>query len=211
MFTVSFSRAPNQLSQWRGYCPQGGYCIEFKEREFSRLSSITFGDDAGIVAESGFKFAECRYDNHDLLIKELKEKIEKRLRASRTGLMAILPNDDVQKHLFFECIDEISDVLPFLKDKNFSEEKEVRLVKFLEGYGIRSFLAANCKFRTGRHYIIPYYELSGKFFNPSQYISKVIVGPGPHKERSAKSLDFFLQEMGMDIDIETSEIPLISW
>lgn len=175
------------------------------------MSSITFGDDAGIVAESGFKFAECRYDNHDLLIKELKEKIEKRLRASRTGLMAILPNDDVQKHLFFECIDEISDVLPFLKDKNFSEEKEVRLVKFLEGYGIRSFLAANCKFRTGRHYIIPYYELSGKFFNPSQYISKVIVGPGPHKERSAKSLDFFLQEMGMDIDIETSEIPLISW
>ena len=52
VFAASFSSKPDQLSQWRGYCPDnGGFMLGFDIREIKRL-----------VKEQRFQLVDCVYD-----------------------------------------------------------------------------------------------------------------------------------------------------
>jgi hypothetical protein len=50
-FVISFSEKRDLLSQWRGYCPNGGYNIEFSSDSLSQLAN-----------KNEYRFVRCEYD-----------------------------------------------------------------------------------------------------------------------------------------------------
>ncbi|MEC5207551.1 putative small metal-binding protein [Vogesella perlucida] len=205
-FVTSFSRAPDQLSQWRGYCSSGGYCIEFQEDALISLAGYV--DDETLSLDSGFILEECKYRDHE----EILERIKKSLEDEYSFWQSIADAKEFMAEISYtNCDHIISNNLPFLKNESFFEEQEVRLVKLMHHNPSRRYMNLPVMFRAGRDYIIPYCELKKPLFNPKEFVTKIIVGPGPHKERSINSLKKFLHAKGFDIKVEASSTPLISW
>ncbi len=62
-FTFSLSEEPDSLSQWRGYCPNGGYSISFDAEYFNK-----------IIKQNHLLLGKCMYDREeqrDFIIKNV--------------------------------------------------------------------------------------------------------------------------------------------
>lgn len=59
--------------------------------------------------------------------------------------------------------------------------------------------------------VIPYIEFSPVDENGKLPISKIIVGPTPHKELSRLSIYNLLRSKRYDMEVEISKIPYRSW
>lgn len=121
-YILCFSNEDDVLSQWRGYCPQGGATIGFRfpsgYSTFTLLDS-NFDETSKLTGEN----IEL-YKNRPLPVIYCKPK-EKQV-----------PGIDVNESLFaiFEDLEindtkvRLYDIVPYLKNAFFYEEKELRLV-----------------------------------------------------------------------------------
>ena len=138
-----------------------------------------------ISNNQGYKIGKCIYD------RGLKKKI--------------------MNTIFGELVDESSLVVnfskffmgdfPFIKHESFRTEKEYRIVYFGSSNKV--------KYREGKSMIIPYMEFS--LDSVDLPISRIIVGPTPHKELSKLSIESLLKSNGYDIKVDSSVIPYRSW
>lgn len=106
---VAFSEEHDLLSQWRGYCADGGLSLGF-----------SFDDLFALAKENSFYLGKCIYDRatkHDIL----KSLIDDRLTGATMGVRNI---DKAVEHFLAEFIQWA----PFFKNEAFSEEQEWRLV-----------------------------------------------------------------------------------
>jgi hypothetical protein len=128
IYISSFSLFGDQLSQWRGYCPDGnGFSIGF---DFSKLGEQ--------MKKQYFRSAKCIYDRSDQA-----KILQAFLAEALTKLQAGCPLYEIQ--LSFLAI------APVLKDPKFSEEQEWRLISL-------PLVFDEVKYRCGKSMLIPYYE-----------------------------------------------------
>jgi hypothetical protein len=183
-FVFSLSEKKDDLSQWRGYCsPTGGYCIEF---DYTKLSSI-------IKESKGYKLEKILYS--------MEEKEEK-FKSIANGLSVEHDSKDIQK-----LIIRMSRVAPYIKDKAFDNEAEWRIIG--DWWELES---NDIKFTEGKSMIMPFIE--GLFLDDSFLpLSKIIVGPTPHKELSKKAVEALLNNSKCvkNVEVEYSKIPYRSW
>lgn len=177
VFVCSFTEKDDLLSQWRGYCNDGGVCLGF---DFSKLGKS--------ILRQGFYLNKCIY-NEKAKEMEMKRLWDKSIKGtSREGKS----KNNWLVLVALNFIGECMQVSPIFKDESFSEEKEWRLISYSYRFNIHD---SRIKFREGKcPILIPYVEFELTENDKPFSFSKVIIGPTSENKELSKSsiLSFFL-------------------
>lgn len=210
-FLISFSFEGDMLSQWRGYCPNGGYSLGFSFDGFKehttvpegqpqewRIIPVSYAPDNAIPEEitktvqeicSDFKNAlpDIDYDPYlsQLSIMQPKKGVQKELKK----LQAIERNFGL--FLYFTVLT----FNPNYKHKSFEEEKEIR---------ITTINNESLQFKSNDFYLKPY-----KVFHfDLKHLKEIIIGPTNDYERCRSGLKMFLKYHNLEhVEIKKSKIP----
>lgn len=127
-FIMCFSAKADCLSQWRGYCPNGGAAIEFDVRQ-PRIYSILHAD---------YDTSRCYETELNVPLPVLYVEHE-HLSLSANSLSAQLKTDNTKYPPW-----NVGDIIPYFKNIAFKEEDEWRLL-----FGNRDGNLSKCvRFRT---------------------------------------------------------------
>ncbi|EDM65943.1 hypothetical protein PE36_08076 [Moritella sp. PE36] len=205
IYSTSFSREGDLLSQWRSYCPkEGGVAIGFDK---AILEQHLCGRREGV----NFRYLQdCCYDTKhtDWVADTIAEGTVKNF--DRMGLSA---------HAHFSQENTFLEMLTFLartKNSAFSEEAEVRLFS----YGHRDLDVINTQeinkypsiklvnpeevsFRPKHNFLIPFLAIDF----PLEAIKEIKVGPSNYQREAIEGLRMFLKSKGIDILVSSSDIP----
>ncbi len=186
----SFCEEGDLLSQWRGYGNQGkGYSLGF---DLNKLFSAAKKQD--------FVIWPCVYDNstHNELVSYLVDCWLQKYGKGRAEYGNMV--DDITS--------SVCRLAPILKDRNFKEEKEWRLVNAAVDVAPSDF-----SFREGAFAIIPYLAFKLGFReSENQCLEKIVLGPTPHKKLALNSTRMFLQANGLkNTEVVLSSIPFRNW
>jgi hypothetical protein len=195
------------LSQWRGYGSTAGFAIEFDADELDNLIKLENGKHAYSVIKSDY----VRYKTYEELF---KPDIYKGVAGELT------------KHLFAEKRIDITEIVgtknlngvypdfvttaPFLKDENFEEENEYRIVAVcfrspaVNTDEKRSIKPIN--FRSRNNMITPFVKLFSDL-NHSLPIKAIIIGPHQQQQRQLDAVEMIAEAHGMKFEIRLSSIP----
>jgi len=158
---ASFTEEGDLLSQWRGYCPKGGFSIGF---HFDLLAQIAKRHDSFLVP--------CVYD-FKLQNKLLEELL---VAHSKKYDEAIKDNDqnnsdELAHNISNEFIISLFAIAPMLKHESFEEEKEWRIVSS----NLR--VTPDIQFRANESNIIPYIKISLCQSEEEIEFKKIFIGP----------------------------------
>lgn len=195
------------LSQWRGYA-RGGFAIEFDEQALDGLNQ----KERDKFRYQGLLTEKVTYRNHSeevspekfgglagALLKSLFPKVSSKL----TEILGSKSTVDFAGPFL--------SIAPFLKNANFEEENEYRIVALcnrptkVESNDRRE--VKTIKFRPKPNgelipFIALYEGLSGKL-----PIKGIILGPHQQQQSRRMALEILLEKCGLDIPIKVSEIP----
>jgi hypothetical protein len=191
VYICCFCLEDNLLSQWRAYGANGtGVSIKFNHRNFAYIT----GPDSphgGLMR----------------LWKVIYEVKEKKSIIKRAIDFAFADSKSVEDRAR-QAMDAIQFFIPTLKNEDFREERECRLI-FTPSAGCR----VKPDFRVGRGMLIPYYSLrklsSGDSPSPHYLpIEGVRVGPSANKRLNAESAELLLLQAGYSgVVVESSDTP----
>jgi hypothetical protein len=200
VFAGSFSEAEDKLSQWRGYCPNGGgFSVGFAPDLIERQAK-----------KQGFELLKCEYDQtkQRALCKKLIDDGRTAAKAARNQAeLRVSPaQTEAEKKLapwvaegvatysnFLEPLRDIR-VSAAIKHPCFSEECEWRVVR---GPFVREEVVPGVKFRAGKYTVIPYLEFALAETGEPLELEKVIIGPNPDPEQTHKSVECLLKSLGV--------------
>lgn len=194
----SFSEKRDALSQWRGYSKgMAGYCIGF---DFDKLKEI--------ASDKSFILKKCIYDE-----KEQEIEIEKVIDYLVTKYFNVNNrHHEVDNNGNYELFTEfvktantmLCQVFSLVKDENFKEEVEWRLIS--SNYVPFESLF----FRSGNSTIIPFAKIK---FNGdlNKYLTEVIVGHTPNIELAISATKDFKHKQKLTCLLNASDIPYRSW
>jgi Protein of unknown function (DUF2971) len=200
---ASFSAVGDDLSQWRGYCPNGaGYSLGFVPED--------------LVAEAagqGFSLARCLYgeaEQRKAIIRALEE-----MRRSDPWTQALAhPRDrDANIAVMQAWVNAFAPLAPTIKHPAFRHEQEWRLISASISPG-----DSRWRVRPGRSMLIPYVPIALTCLASSLPIRKVVVGPTPHKELARWAVGLWLgPKTGSDpvtrqpVQVCNSVVPYRNW
>ncbi|WP_082773745.1 DUF2971 domain-containing protein [Hymenobacter sp. PAMC 26628] len=179
-FSFSLSEQGDSLSQWRGYCPKGGFALSFENVSFNNF-----------IKDNNLQIVKCVYnvnDQKEVLRKYVIGITQAQFEHARaTKDSSELPFSVNTLH--YEIFNKISRVAPILKDPNFCQEEEWRLIKTListdahRQYGSNALSeilpSNNVKVRPRGNAFIPYVEIPLKHDESRRNVSVAIVRMSP--------------------------------
>ena len=191
IFVCSFSEEGDLLSQWRGYCPDGG----------GVSMGFDFAHIRNCAASQSYMIGPCLYDANSKS-KVISSAIDGALPKIREMLGKVLEN-----HVRGYFYQHVVMVAPFIKHPAFEEEKEWRcaLLPSIEQVN-------ECKYRVvGRSLLIPYHELR-LVENDVLKVNKIVVGPTDHKKLQLNTIGDILVQRGVKWgSISYSSAPYRVW
>lgn len=178
---ASFSEKRDLLSQWRGYCPNGGYSIQFKEQALVRLAQ-----------HHQLVLARCIYERA-LQERMLKELIDATLEyfpsyALTQTDVGLTEDERVVRFTSTWFFPKMLRLGSLLKDPAFAEEQEWRLIGGLyrphvvPGFRLRGSISVP-------HRIVALAPVGA----PHELIDQIVIGPGLDSHQAATGLFFLLQ------------------
>ncbi len=211
ILSSSFSKNGDLLSQWRSYCPiEGGFSIGFDKNIFNH------GTRKG--HEVSLKLYDCIYDESEkrrlaILFGETTiQQLDERSRFDKTLQSTF---HDLFMHYIMLIISS--------KNIHFKEEEEIKYATYIHreliDVDIKNMDMGNIlrdwnepfkiydkkelSFRTKSNLLIPYLEQPFDILG----IKEIIIGPTSNYEMSKKSLEFFLKNLNLNIEIKKSSVP----
>jgi hypothetical protein len=186
VFIISFSENGDLLSQWRGYCSDGGYSIGFDYEAFSKLLSAK---KPVMTDNIDVELGKCVYkpNEHEEIIAEILTDTLEHYReyVRSTPSINVLDPDRVDI-LLNKFMLPLFKIAPLMKNECFVEEQEWRLIVTLSK-------DSDVSFREGVKWIIPYYKMDLVKSDEPLRIKDIIVGPTVDQLTAIKSLERFLQ------------------
>lgn len=187
VYSISFCRECDQLSQWRGYGNSQGVCLEFDEQ--SLINGI---DSEGL----SFLHNDVIYTSETSTV-DVNEKIQdlfKNIKSSSTDI-------DDSFMTFIRVNSLIESNIPFFKNLGFSEEKEFRFVFS------PLIKLPKVNFRVGAYGLIPYIEM--KMLREEKLpVKRIIIGPSKDRDLLKTGVYIFLENNNYsNIPIEFSSVP----
>ncbi len=188
IFTISFCKEGDLLSQWRGYAAQGkGYALGFDLRSLSNIAK-----------KQNFVAWPCVY-NPNLQLELVNYLIDCWI-TKFSGPMID------HSRMLDEINSSICKLAPVIKDESFIEEQEWRLISSANGN------EKNMAFREGTYSLIPYLNFSLKPANSKDCFKRIVVGPSPHTDLATNSLQMFLAHNNLEnVEVASSRIPYRNW
>ena len=197
VYVSSFTEKPDQLSQWRAYCPPaGGYSIGFRSESLMRP----------VGSNPDHFMAPCVYDSRSQ--QELGRKVVLDVVCfAEEGHRNGMSHDRVFRESFKLLGRLIPLVAPVLKDPSFAEEQEWRLVHLPS-----SFEHESLHFREGRSTLVPYLKHSLAADAGPVPIEELVIGPTPHLDLALDATRALLSSRGLtSTGVRPSSIPYRTW
>ena len=138
-FALSLSGNGDLLSQWRAYCPSGGYSLGFDTALMRRAAQ-----------KHGFLLRRCIYDE-----KVLFSHVQQVLEAELQKWQGFMPGDSAGFSLGLQVVPPVMKEAALFKHKSFKEEDEWRLISIPTG----ELFHSRAKVRATRGHLVPYLEL----------------------------------------------------
>jgi len=206
VYVTSFTAMRDQLSQWRGYCPNwGGFNIGFETRKLIEIAKA-----------QGIVLIPCNYD-----LEEQGKIIENSINITcdtfnQKADANYNPEGEFDIDSFLELAGstrlnyglQLLLIAPFFKHPKFIEENELRFI-FYQKEGQKK----NICFREGASTIVPYVEIDlvMEATGPMP-IKELVIGPTPNQELSKKAVEKLLEKNGIQsCNVTLSEIPYRAW
>jgi len=188
IYLAAFSSERDDLSQWRAYGGDSGYCLAF---ETATLDLIRHA-----AGSAGF-FLRCLYEEDEQRAAALKlfDLLEPELDS-------MIPA--VRRNVFNALVIMTA---ACVKHRSFRPEREWRLV----------FLAPDQpsvkqQFRSGRSFLIPYITIPIVVPGADPYLREVLVGPTPHPQLAGPATWNACVSHGWHVDkVTVTQIPFRSW
>jgi len=225
IYATSFTKNGDQLSQWRGYCPNdGGYSIglnfdEIEDFEIEKPSSTNRFKVFKTVQDwlkntpGQILFDTCTYSHEDTFTEQVQilsdfvieavkdvpnDQFEtmKKLNYSSYAIIGLL-GDQEKTNKLLDFIFRISKIVAFYKDSSFHEEKEFRLTYIDKPLPSKPFIRGKKSF--------PLAYVKAKFNKKA--IQEVIIGPTKFKDLAWKGLYDLLNSYDLKAKIKYSTIP----
>jgi len=214
VYSFSLSESKDQLSQWRGYCPNGGFCVSFDNSQLSNM-----------MKAHSFYIGKCIYEEeyqkqliYQHIVGHTPEEYEKRftvplrepegntpeeIESQRSRIE--IENRNYQSRLDRQIYEHKFDVFknamkyaPLLKHKTFKEEQEWRIVAISH---------ERPDFRQGKSFIVPYLKMPLTENNEFVQLREIIVSPTPHIELAKKACEM----LHSGATVIESKIPYRNW
>lgn len=172
VYVASFTEEGDLLSQWRGYCPKGGFSVGFSS---NLLSEVANKHDSFL--------APCIYDfkTQKQLLEELLVSYSNKYEESVKKDSQNNP-DQIAHSLSNEFVISLFAIAPMLKHDSFKEEKEWRIVSS------KLRVAPDIKFRANESSIIPYIEMALCNDESEIELKKIFIGPASNNEYSREAV-----------------------
>ncbi|MFP2504494.1 DUF2971 domain-containing protein [Buttiauxella gaviniae] len=187
VYSISFCKEPDKLSQWRGYGNKQGVCIEFDKEKLIDFVQNTYytciANDVVYTSE----------DNTVEMSKELRELF------ISSDINVMEENDHFV--MMASTYNRLARIIPFFKNDGFSEEDEYRFVFTPWMY------LPEVHFRVNENGLIPYIILSNadKKLLP---IKSITIGPTKDYGFVESGVRMLLVEKGYNkVKINSSTIP----
>jgi hypothetical protein len=195
------------LSQWRGYA-SGGFAIEFEEAGIDELAKA----ENKAFRYQGILTNLVSYDNH-----LERAKLEQFNGVGKAFLRKLfeeqggdLDRDFGQEVDLVHFMKPFLEVLPFLKDRGFSEEREYRIAALCN----RPTVAEDGDERkpkevwfreSNRGAVIPYVRLF-EGLGERLPIKGILVGPHVNQDNQVGALSLLLEQYGVDVEVRRSKL-----
>lgn len=222
-FTFSFSEEKDLLSQWRGYCPNGGYSFCIADRFLNEM-----------IQKYRLLFKPCIYEEEkqiefikNIIIGKTPEQLDSQRqddaeREEKSYGSSLKYN---VSHLTYELAQNMYQniqLLCLIKHPSFAEEREWRMIASLQHIPPGDYM----KLRASRNMLIPYLDLPISTevdaideYNPDAprrsrwEITEIVVGPHPHQELAIAACKlaippYIWNHLGT---VTASTIPYVSW
>lgn len=161
---ASFCRESDILEMWRGYGNSGQkYCIGFDADVLHKCAIQTFGS-------RHICLVDCLYDENE----------------KREELQEYFDESNSSSHGF----EELFTLLLSMKNKDFSNEQEVRLIGLFNYRNEAEH--KTLKHRSSPMGIIPYREIELKCVDERPLIKEIMIGPTEYKEQCESAVDSLL-------------------
>ena len=186
---TSFSEERDQLSQWRAYSGEGGYCLG--------LSGALLRDCA---KDQGFIFGRCTYSHQESY--QVAEEILMRLIRS---YRASDKSEDSMKKLKVQIAIDIAQYGPLLKHRSFAEEKEWRIITPQISIGDKRL-----DFRPSSGKILPFVSVNIEKClrrKGAEDGALVVIGPGRDPGLASYAIQAFTHREIGSVGIGRSESP----
>lgn len=203
VYACSFSTDGDDLSQWRAYCPNGGFAIGFRH---STLGTIAY-------RQLWLELERCIYekDEQEAPIKKTVEStLQAMTEAESNTTSAPAPNEEQQERLTrWVLLWRLIRTAAACKDKAFHGEKEWRLLAMCPSYPDEAEIV---RFRCRKGIVVPYWPIA---LNADAWGSiTVVVGPTPHPDESRASIERLLISRchhNCKIHVQNSTVPYRHW
>jgi hypothetical protein len=220
VFTFSLTEEKDLLSQWRGYCPNGGYSLCFERDMLNQ-----------IITTKRLRVAQCIYDRsvqRDFLIDHIIGMTPGEY-AANAGNSGGAPGGAGAAITYLtggQVSIDMALLAPVFKHPSFAQEKEWRIISlidaFYSGSTVSSMMGnqryqnmAGLSVRVSRNKLIPYLEVP---LNPGgQNISfkEIVVGPNPHPNLASDACmvlaNIYERTQYHQATVTDSEIPYVNW
>lgn len=189
-YVTSFSSAPDLLSQWRGYCPNSdGVCIAF----------LLEGETLNSINKPPVILQECQYvDNPEQLPQKVMKSLTNCVAVFLNSGFPIAEEQFLKSRITVDFMKTLIQMAISIKHPSFKEEKESRLI-----CGPTGMLDQSILFRPSHQMLVPYQKIR---LTPNDNVSLpivgVIVGPSPKKALSISSVESFLLQNKVRIEID---------
>ncbi|WP_144948329.1 DUF2971 domain-containing protein [Pseudomonas oryzihabitans] len=197
---VCFSTARDDLGQWRGY-GAGGVCICLGSNS-QQAAPLFFGPDHLPYKAIYKEHSKC------LLLLSIIRRFEQEYLLDRSAMIDHWPSDQDENYKK-EIYSRISSSILGFKDKSFKNEAEARIVL---PYDKANRYEGGLRFRVSPLGIIPYLRTGDhkaiKKHGGLLPLLEIIIGPAPHQELIAQSVETFLIQHGYtDTVVNLSKVP----
>lgn len=202
LFTFSLSAKRDTLSQWRGYCPNGGYSIRFTENDLADLISRPY-----------LKFKKCIYNKEDiekLVLEQIVMTTEENYYKMMETDISRESSGKARSGMPYEIAKRAYNFLPFIKHPSFEEEEEWRFVTdTTQDSEHEMMFSQQLKAREGKNSLIPYIAIPiGSQEETKKFcLDEIIVSPTPLPELSRN----VCQSLFPDAKVDSSAIPYRNW
>lgn len=166
----SLSAAPNQLSQWRAYCPpEGGYELIFERKALEEH-----------LKRHGFQLKPCVYDLEAQ--QQVVSSVVDPIIGNIGGLKDDRAVDDAREEALGHLASQLSIAAPVLKHPDFIEEKEWRAFAPVRSDDPRMH------YHIKGSIVVPHCILDLETSSSPFPITQVMVGPNTHQELAIRGL-----------------------
>jgi hypothetical protein len=195
LFSFSLTESSDLLSQWRGYCPQGGFSVEFN---YSAISKLLADNPELEIKKCVYNEAEIEeFVTSEIVRMSVEDYNKRKAFEKEKGMtdkgLGLLPQ---------EILERTFRNLPFIKHPGFSEEKEWRIVNKPHFDQPLTTFRNKLKFRQGRSRIVPYLEFKVEY---DPIFPSAILSPNNDDPHSIVATQLLLEHN----NVSKSDIPYL--